>query len=86
MMKYYSTRGDKTALSSAEAIKKGIADDGGLYMPESIPALTADTLKELCSLSYSERAAKIMSLFLTDYTYEELLSDCKEAYGDNFDG
>lgn len=68
------------------AIKKGIAPDGGLYMPETIPTISEDMLRELCNLSYSERAAKIMSLFLTDYTYEELLSDCKEAYGDNFDG
>ncbi len=85
-MNYISTRGQSAPVSAAMAIKQGIAPDGGLYMPESIPALSADTLKELCSLSYSERAAKIMSLFLTDYTYDELLSDCKEAYGDNFDG
>ena len=85
-MNYISTRGQSAPVSAAMAIKQGIAPDGGLYMPESIPALTEETLKELCALSYSERAAKIMSLFLTDYTYEELLSDCKEAYGDNFDG
>ncbi len=85
-MNYISTRGQSTPASSAMAIKQGIAPDGGLYMPETIPSLTEDMLRELCDLSYSERAAKVMSLFLTDYTYEELLADCKEAYGDNFDG
>lgn len=85
-MNYISTRGQSESVSSAMAIKRGIAPDGGLYMPESIPALTEDMLRELCDLSYSERAAKIMSLFLTDYTYDELLEDCNKAYGDNFDG
>ncbi len=85
-MNYISTRGQSAGVSSAMAIKNGIAPDGGLYMPETIPALTEDMLRELCDLSYSERAAKVMSLFLTDYTEEELLADCKEAYGDNFDG
>ncbi len=85
-MNYISTRGQSAPVSAAQAIKQGIAPDGGLYMPETIPTLTEDLLKDLCSLSYCERAAKIMSLFLTDYTYDELLTDCKEAYGDNFDG
>ncbi len=85
-MNYISTRGNSPAVSAAEAIKEGIAPDGGLYMPESIPSLTEDMLKALCDMTYSERAAKIMSLFLTDYTYDELLTDCKEAYGENFDG
>ncbi|MBE6618427.1 MAG: threonine synthase [Ruminococcaceae bacterium] len=85
-MNYVSTRGQSESVSSAMAIKQGIAPDGGLYMPESIPALTEDMLRELCELSYSERAAKVMSLFLSDYTYDELLTDCKLAYGDNFDG
>ncbi|MBQ8742828.1 MAG: threonine synthase [Clostridia bacterium] len=85
-MNYISTRGKSAPVSAAQAIKQGIAPDGGLYMPETIPSLSSDDLKELCSLSYSERAARIMSLFLTDYTYEELLADCSVAYGDNFDG
>ena len=85
-MNYISTRGQSESVSSAMAIKQGIAPDGGLYMPEEIPALSEDMLRELCELSYSERAAKIMSLFLTDYTYDELLSDCRLAYGENFDG
>lgn len=87
-MNYYSTRDlNRTKpLTSAEAIKKGLADDGGLYLPESIPQIDLDFIKSLSSLSYSERAAKILSLYLTDYTYDELLDCAKGAYESGFDG
>jgi threonine synthase len=80
-MKYVSTRGMiKESVSSAYAIKTGLASDGGLFMPESIPALASDELSELIGNSYEERAAKILSKFLTDYTYAELLEDAQGAY------
>jgi len=82
-MKYISTRGgNKEGVTSAFAIKTGLASDGGLFMPEYIPQITADDIKKLSALSYPERAAKILSLFLTDYTYEELLADASAAYSD----
>ncbi len=82
-MKYISTRGkDNTGVPSAEAIKRGLARDGGLYMPESIPALSEADIKALIPLSYPERAAEILSLFLTDYTKDELLSDAMAAYSE----
>ena len=80
-MKYISTRGaEAQGVSSAYAIKTGLASDGGLFMPESIPQIDLDFIKELSALSYPERAARVLSLFLTDYTYEELLSDAEAAY------
>ncbi len=80
-MNYQSTRGiSKESLSAAEIIKQGLALDGGLFIPEEIPSLTQDEIKALCPLSYPERAAAILSKYLTDYTYDELLSDCREAY------
>lgn len=80
-MNYQSTRGRSgESLSSAQIIKQGLALDGGLFIPESIPTLSLDEIQALCSNSYPERAAKILSKFLTDYTYDELLSDCKAAY------
>ncbi len=80
-MKYYSTRDtEKKLYDSAEVIKQGLASDGGLFIPESIPHISGEDISELCSMSYPERAATILSKFLTDYTYDELLSDCKEAY------
>ena len=83
-MKFYSTRDvDQKKFDSALVIKQGLADDGGLFIPESIPTLTEADINELAKMSYPERAAKILSLYLTDYTYDELLSDCKDAYCEN---
>lgn len=85
-MKYVSTRGYgiKTGepRSAAEAIKEGLAPDGGLFMPEVIPSLKDGEIEALSKMSYPERAATVLSKFLTDYTYEELLEDCSEAYSE----
>ena len=80
-MLYLSTRNQNDAgISSAEAIKRGLAPDGGLYLPESFPALTKEMRNALIPMDYPHRAAEILPLFLTDYTKEELLSDCMAAY------
>ena len=82
-MKYISTRGAHSeGVSSAYAIKTGAASDGGLFMPVSIPALAPDFIERLAPLSYSERATEILSLFLTDYTKEELYEDACGAYAE----
>ena len=89
-MNYISTRDaneTKKALSSAAAIKQGLADDGGLFMPDAIPTITLKDITALADLPYEERAAKILGMFLTDYTEEELLADCRAAYAeDRFPG
>ncbi|MBR6794872.1 MAG: threonine synthase [Clostridia bacterium] len=87
-MKYQSTRSLHTqAVSAAEAIKNGLAPDGGLYMPTEIPAITKDELTDLLHKDYPTRAAYILKKFLDDYTEEELLEDCRAAYGeDRFPG
>ena len=87
-MNYRSTRstGHET-VTSAVAIKNGLAPDGGLYMPEAIPTLTHADLAALGKMTYPERAARILSLYLSDYTEAELLEDCRAAYGeDRFPG
>lgn len=82
-MNYKSTRStNRETVSAAVAIKNGLAPDGGLYMPESIPALSLADIAELAKLPYAERAARILSLYLSDYTEEELLEDCRIAYGE----
>ncbi len=81
-MNYISTRGNGGVTTAAGAIKQGLAGDGGLFIPESLPRLEAGELAKLCKLSYPERAATVLSKFLTDYTYEELLEDCSEAYSE----
>ncbi len=82
-MMYQSTRDPShKKYTAAEVIKMGLAPDGGLFIPETIPALSADEILSLCKDSYPVRAAKILGKFLTDYTYEELLSDCEAAYAE----
>ena len=87
-MLYQSTRDtDSKKIEGSAAIKQGLATDGGLFVPESIPELTGDEILSLCADSYPVRAAKILSKLLTDYTYDELLADCDKAYSaTNFEG
>ncbi len=80
-MNFQSTRDtNKTKYTSAQVIKQGLADDGGLFVPENIPQITLDDISRYCTLPYPELAADILSKFLTDYTYDELLCDCEKAY------
>lgn len=79
-MKYSSTRGSKKTLSAAEAIIRGIAEDGGLFMPETLPQIDGDFIKELLPLTYQARAIKVLEKFLTDYTQEELRLCVENAY------
>ena len=81
-MNYISTRGNGGVTTAAGAIKQGLAKDGGLYMPEKLPMLEKGELEKLSKMSYPERAATVLGKFLTDYTYEELLEDCSEAYSE----
>ena len=83
VMKFISTRGvSRERVDAAEAIKKGLAADGGLFMPEAIPTLSDNEIKALSDKSYAERAAYIIGRFLTDYTYDELLTDARLAYSE----
>ena len=84
-MNYKSTRDSRenpNYVSSAEAIKEGLAPDGGLYIPESFPAISGDEFASLCKMNYAERAAFILSKFLDDYDADLLASDCREAYSE----
>ena len=83
-MRYVSTRGkDCEGVSSAYAIKTGLANDKGLFMPEYIPALTVGEIEKLIDKSYPERAAAVLSKVLDDYTYAELLEDAENAYSES---
>lgn len=74
-MFYSSTRSDDIPVHSAQTILAGLAPDGGLYVPETIPRLTPPDIEALASLSYPERALQILSLYLTDFS-ESALQDC----------
>lgn len=82
-MKFVSTRAqnDCKEYTSAEVIKQGLADDGGLFVPTEIPQITSEDLNRLAGIPYAERAAEILGMYLTDYTYDELLQAAEEAYG-----
>ncbi|MGI6337248.1 MAG: threonine synthase [Eubacteriales bacterium] len=79
-MIYVSTRDRTREVPSARAIMDGIAPDGGLYTPAALPTLTHALMEELKPLGYAGRAAKILSLFLTDFTAEELAEYTRAAY------
>ena len=79
-MKYISTRGDKQELHAASAIIKGIAEDGGLFIPNAIPKIDSIFLKSLINLSYQDRAIRILEKFLPDYSQEELNQCVNNAY------
>lgn len=82
-MLYKSTRENGNAsYSSAEVIKIGLADDGGLFIPERIPKISTGEINELCGMNYPRRASYILSKFLTDYSADELLTDSTEAYSE----
>ena len=84
-MDYKSTRGEPGSVSAAEAIIRGLAPDGGLYVPEAFPQFSAEDIAAMCALGYRERAARVMAPFLGDFTREEVDGLCAAAYGDNFD-
>ena len=84
-MDYFSTRGEAEHISSATAILKGLASDGGLFVPDSFPHLTIGEIEALVPLSYEERAVRILRLFLTDYTEDELRGCVERAYERTFD-
>ncbi|NLY19244.1 MAG: threonine synthase [Clostridiaceae bacterium] len=83
-MTYKSTRGGMSGVTAAEAIKMGIAPDGGLFVPESKVTVDLDFINELVDCSYLKRAEKILSLYLDDYAGEELADCISKAYGDKF--
>ncbi len=86
-MIYSSTRNNNEPRTASYVIMNGIAPDGGLYIPERIPKLSETVVNELSSMSYAERAAKILSMFLSDYTYDELLAAATDSYSeDRFPG
>ena len=83
-MFYNSTRNSKLKVTSAEAITKGLSDEGGLFVPEAIPALTDADMKYLGKMKYYEQAALILKKFLTDFTDDEIKEATQKAYGKNF--
>lgn len=81
---YKSTRNSNLKAAASEAVLKGLAPDGGLFVPERIPALDIP-MDKLKDMSYQETAYEVMKLFLTDFTEEELKDCISRAYDSKFD-
>ncbi len=81
---YKSTRDDSVKVTASQAILKGLAPDGGLFVPESIPSFDK-SLEELSKMSYKEVAYEVMKLMLDDFTEEELKTCIDKAYDEKFD-
>lgn len=84
-MNYFSTRDKTNRVSGARAIVQGLSQDGGLFLPERLPSLTLDEISKLCGTTYQEKAVSIMSLFLDEFSKEELTGFANQAYGKNYD-
>lgn len=81
---FRSTRNADDVVTASQAVLKGLAEDGGLYVPEYLPKLDVPLLA-LADMSYHETAYAVMKQFLTDYTQEELKECIAKAYDDKFD-
>lgn len=84
MIRYRSTRGSLDIKTAAQAVIRGIAEDRGLYVPDSIPALPK-TIEELAGKEYKETAREIIGAFFTDYTEEEMQRCVDGAYDEKFE-
>ncbi len=81
---YKSTRGSDKKVTASQAILKGLADDGGLYVPVSVPKLPVG-LEALSDMDYKQTAYMVMKEFLTDFSEEELKNCIEKAYDSKFD-
>ena len=81
---YKSTRSTEGTLTASQAILKGLADDGGLFVPLEIPKLDV-TVEELSKMTYQQVAYEVMKLYFTDFTEAELKNCIEKAYDSKFD-
>ncbi|MBO8137563.1 MAG: threonine synthase [Desulfotomaculum sp.] len=79
-MHYISTRGQAQPVKSAQAIKKGLAPDGGLYVPESLAKVPGGRLQQLAGCDYRQLAQEILAAYLTDYSEDEIKTCVMNAY------
>ncbi len=84
-MQYVSTRAKNNVVESAQAIVKGLSEDGGLFVPSEFPAITKEELLAMGDMEYSDRAAVVLSKYLTDFTLDELKEYTAKAYARFYD-
>jgi len=79
-MRYISTRGSQQNLSFLQILLAGLAPDGGLYLPQTYPQITQQTLDSWRGLSYAELAFEVLSLFADDIPAADLRAICEKTY------
>ncbi len=79
-MKYNSTRNLETVVTASQAIAQGISEEGGLFVPQSLPVYRLEDLRALSELDYKGRAKRIFADFLGDFTAEEISESVEAAY------
>ena len=79
-MNYNSTRNKNTVVTASQAIAQGISEEGGLFVPQSLPAYSAEDIAKLAATDYRGRAKKIFSDFLGDFTQQEIDESVDAAY------
>lgn len=85
-MKYISTRDNFAPVEASEAIVRGMVPAGGLFVPDSVPSVSADDLKALVGASYQTVAKTILARYLSDFTAQEIDEMVDSAYNkNNFD-
>lgn len=86
-MQYISTRDKKNIKTASAAILQGIGEEGGLFVPEALPAFSRQELLQLCAADYAGRAEQVLGKFLTDFTAHEITDCVRAAYtGGRFEG
>jgi threonine synthase len=81
---YKSTRSGSEPVTASQAILRGLAPDGGLYVPTEIPSLKV-SMRELAGMDYRDVACTVMAPFLPDFSDEELRRCVEAAYDEKFD-
>ena len=82
IMRFISTRGKSEVECAANAIAKGLADDGGLFVPEKFPSVTMEEIQRMTECSYAERAATVLHKYLEEYATEEWVENNFATNGD----
>lgn len=83
-MQYVSTRGGMAPSNFSDVLLEGLAPDGGLVVPQTVPTVDADTLESWRDLSYPQLATEVIGLYWTDIPRQDLAQLCQAAYGDQF--
>ena len=79
-MNYNSTRNNQTIVTASQAIAQGISEEGGLFVPQSLPQYSLEDIKAMTAVDYRGRAKKIFADFLGDFTAEEITESVEAAY------